>query len=140
MKVAIIVTRWNELVTKQLLEGAISELERAGVACDVFWVPGAWEIPVVARKLSLSGEPPAAVVALGCILQGETPHAAQLASEVSSALMTLQLETGVPIAWGVLTPNTTEQALDRTGLKHGNKGREAARAALEVAETLKRIS
>jgi 6,7-dimethyl-8-ribityllumazine synthase len=135
MQIVVLVTRWNEFVTKQLLEGAVSELEGHHVA--VIWVPGAWEIPIAARKVSFSETPPDGIVALGCILQGETPHAAQLATDVSGALMGLQMETGIPISWGVLTPNTPEQALDRSGLKHGNKGREAARAALTMAQMLK---
>ena len=140
MKVAIVVARWNEFITKPLLDGAIGEVEGAGAAATVVWVPGSWEIPVVAQKLALSSDPPDAIVALGCILQGETGHAAQLASNVSNALMQIQLQTGVPIAWGVLTPDTPEQAVERTtDLKQGHRGREAARAALDVAEALNRI-
>lgn len=132
-RVAIIVSQWNELVTKQLLEGAVSELEdQEQVSAEIFHVPGTWEIPVVAASIARSEKPVAAIVALGCILQGQTTHGTLLSSDVSSALMRLQVETGIPIAYGVLTPETMEQALDRAGMKHGNKGREAAQAALKM--------
>lgn len=140
-RVAVVVSRWNERVTRPLLEGALEELERLGApAVEVVHVPGTWEIPVAVRSLlARTNGRPDAVVALGCILQGETPHAGLLASDVGSALMGLQTSTGVPIAWGVLTPNTAEQALDRSGLKHGNKGREAAQAAVEMITVVERI-
>lgn len=139
---AIVVSRWNELVTKQLLEGALDELAAHGEpAVEIVHVPGTWEIPVAARKLVTRSakSKPHAVIALGCILQGQTPHAKLLGADVSSAIMALQTEFGVPIAWGVLTPDTAEQALDRAGLKHGNKGREAALAAIEMASLLDRL-
>ena len=139
---AIIVSRWNELVTKQLLEGAIDEFSRHGAKeVEVVHVPGTWEIPVAAK--ALLGRPanarPTAVVALGCILQGATTHAALLGGDVSGALMRLQVETGVPFAWGVLTPESQEQALERSGMKMGNKGREAALAAIEMASVVEKI-
>jgi 6,7-dimethyl-8-ribityllumazine synthase len=131
---AIVVSRWNELVTKQLLEGAVAELNRCGSPeVEVVHVPGTWEIATAVRALLEQEDRPDAVIALGCILQGQTTHAGLLGSDVSSALMNLQLQYGVPIAWGVLTPETLEQALDRAGGKHGNKGREAAQAAIEMA-------
>jgi 6,7-dimethyl-8-ribityllumazine synthase len=137
---AIVVSRWNELVTKELLEGALDELSRHGDPdVDVYHVPGTWEIPVVVARLAHSNEAPGAIVALGCILQGQTPHAKFLGADVGSALMQIQLETGVPVAWGVLTPDTQDQALERAGLKHGNKGREAALAALEMIGLLEEI-
>lgn len=133
-KVAIVVARWNELVTKALLEGALDTLKSAGITnVTVAHVPGTWEIPVVVQKLLSSHE---GAVALGCILQGATNHAALLAGDVSSALMKLQLETGKPVTWGVLTPENQEQALERSGLKLGNKGREAAGALLETISVL----
>jgi 6,7-dimethyl-8-ribityllumazine synthase len=134
--VAVVVSRWNELVTRELKHGALDEIAVLAphLVVEVFEVPGAWEIPLVVRA-ALEAQP-AAVVALGCILQGQTPHAAQLAAQVGSALMSLQLDSGIPIAWGILTPDTAEQALDRAGLKLGNKGREAAQAALEMAGLL----
>ena len=137
---AIVVSRWNELVTKALLEGALAELQRYGEPdVQVIHVPGTWEMAPVVRTLVTSEKRPDAVIALGCILQGQTGHAQMLGSDVSSALMGLQVEFGVPIAWGVLTPDTLEQALDRAGAKHGNKGREAAQAAIEMVSVLEQV-
>jgi len=139
-KFAIVVSRWNELVTKELLDGALSELERYGAAdVDIVHVPGTWEIPVAVRALANRKEKPSGIIALGCILQGQTPHAQLLGGDVGSALMGLQVSTGIPIAWGILTPDTQDQALDRAGLKLGNKGREAALAAIEMASVLEQI-
>jgi 6,7-dimethyl-8-ribityllumazine synthase len=139
-KFAIVVSRWNEIVTKQLVEGAIDELGRYGVpSIEVIHVPGTWEIPPAIKKLVTSDNPPQAVIALGCILQGQTAHAQLLGADVGSALMALQVESLVPIAWGILTPETLEQAFDRSGAKHGNKGREAAQAALEMAGLMERL-
>jgi 6,7-dimethyl-8-ribityllumazine synthase len=137
---AVIVSRWNELVTKELLEGALEALERHGSPeVTVVHVPGTWEIPCAARALLGANPPPDGVIALGCILQGQTPHAKLLGADVGTALMGLQVETGIPITWGVLTPDTQEQALERAGLKHGNKGREAALAAIEMASVIQQI-
>lgn len=137
---AIVVSRWNEFVTKELLEGAVSELGRYGSPeIEVVHVPGTWEAPVAVKALLERAEPPDAVIVLGCILQGQTTHAALLGGDVSGALSRLQLDTGVPIAWGVLTPDTAEQALDRAGMKHGNKGREAAQAAVEMADLIAQL-
>ncbi|MBC8065809.1 MAG: 6,7-dimethyl-8-ribityllumazine synthase [Chlorobia bacterium] len=138
---AIVVSRWNEFVTKELLDGALSELERYGATdVDVYHVPGTWEMPpVISRLVGNAKKKPDAVIALGCILQGQTTHAQMLAGDVASALMSLQISSGVPISWGVLTPDTQDQALDRAGLKLGNKGREAALAAIELASVLEQI-
>lgn len=135
-KVAVVVSRWNELVTKALLEGALDTLQSAGIKTEnitVAHVPGTWEIPVVTQKLLQNHD---GVVTLGCILQGATTHAALLAGDVSGALMKLQIETGKPITWGILTPENQEQALERAGMKLGNKGREAAAALLETLSVL----
>lgn len=139
---AVVVSRWNELVTKELLEGAVETLTQHGEpVIEVISVPGTWEIPVAVRALLERNENrPDGVVALGCILQGQTTHAQLLSGDVSSALMSMQVATGIPIAWGILTPDTPEQALDRAGMKHGNKGREAALAAIEMAALVARIS
>lgn len=140
---AIVVSRWNEFVTKELLDGALDELERHGAkSVEVVHVPGTWEIPVAVRALldRPATKRPNAVVALGCILQGQTPHAKLLGADVGGALMGLQTSTGVPISWGILTPETQDQALDRAGLKLGNKGREAALAAIEMASLLDQIA
>ena len=133
-RIAVIVSRWNELVTNALRDGAVDTLRQAGVGhVTVVYVPGTWEIPVVTQALLKNHD---GVVALGCILQGATTHAQILAGDVGSALMRVQLETGRPVTWGILTPETQEQALERAGMKLGNKGREAAGALLETLATL----
>jgi 6,7-dimethyl-8-ribityllumazine synthase len=137
---AIVVSRWNELITKELLAGALDELRRFGdPEVEVIHVPGTWEMPPVVKALLSRESKPDGIIALGCILQGQTPHAALLGADVGSALMSLQTEFGTPVSWGVLTPDTQEQALDRAGLKLGNKGREAAQAAIELASVLERL-
>lgn len=138
---AIVVSRWNELITKELLDGALSELERYGATdVDVIHVPGTWEVPPAVVALTKRAKnKPNAIIALGCILQGQTPHAQLLGGDVGGALMGLQVSSGIPISWGILTPDTQEQALDRAGLKLGNKGREAALAAIEMASVLEQI-
>ena len=137
---AIVVSRWNEIVTKELVDGALDELGRYGVPeVDVIHVPGTWEIPPVIKKLVTGSNPPQGVIALGCILQGQTAHAQLLGADVGSALMQLQVESQVPIAWGILTPETLEQAFDRAGAKLGNKGREAAQAAIEMAGLMEQV-
>ena len=139
-RVAIVVSRWNELVTKELLAGALDELRRYGdPEVTVVHVPGTWEIPPVVARLLSGGNKPDAVLALGCILQGQTPHAALLGGDVGGALMSLQVQHQTPVAWGILTPDTQEQALDRSGLKLGNKGREAALAAIEAMAVLREL-
>lgn len=138
-RIGIVVGRWNELITKELLEGALDALRQCGdPEVLVAYVPGAWEIPIAAARL-IEKRQTQAVVALGCILQGQTAHAGLLASDVGAALMALQARTGVPVAWGVLTPQTQEQALERSGVKKGNKGREAAMAAVEMISLLEQI-
>lgn len=139
-KIGVIVSRWNELVTKQLLEGALDQLKISGdPEVTVVHVPGTWELPAAAVAMVKSGKAEG-IVALGCILQGATPHAQMLARDVSSALMELQNKTGVPIGWGVLTPENQEQAFERAGMKLGNKGREAALACIEMVSLLEQIS
>ncbi len=138
---AVVVSRWNELVTKELLEGALEVFDRHGEPdVQVISVPGTWEIPVAVSTLIEGASPPDAIVALGCIMQGQTPHAKLLGADVSGALMGLQTKSGVPIAWGILTPDTQEQALERAGLKQGNKGREAALAAIEMASLVEHLA
>ncbi len=129
----IVVSRWNEVVTKELLAGAIDTLKSHGdPEVIVLQVPGTWEIPLAA-KLLIEDHQVQAVVALGCILQGATTHATLLASDTGTALMSLQMAANIPISWGILTPETMEQAMERAGMKKGNKGREAALAAIEMA-------
>lgn len=142
LRIAVIVSRWNELITKELLAGAQDELERHGASdVQVVHVPGAWEVPSAAKALvdKPAKDRPHAIVALGCILQGETPHARLLSIDVAAGLMNLQIQSGIPISWGILTPDTQEQALERSGLKLGNKGREAAMAAIEMANLVKSL-
>ncbi|MBN8690082.1 MAG: 6,7-dimethyl-8-ribityllumazine synthase [Armatimonadetes bacterium] len=135
----IVVGRWNELVTKQLLEGALETLEASGAEESiVVQVPGSWEIPIACQALIERGDI-SGVIALGCILQGQTTHAQLLASDVSKSLMNLQTQTGIPIGYGILTPEDQDQALDRSGLKLGNKGREAAASTIEMATLLEMI-
>ncbi len=133
----MVVAQWNELVTKALLDGAIETLEQAGSAeITVVTVAGAWEVPIVTQRLLDSHD---GVVALGCILQGATTHASMLAADVSSALMKLQLKYKKPVSWGILTPENQEQALERAGMKLGNKGREAASALVGALSVLDQI-
>ncbi|MBL8047088.1 MAG: 6,7-dimethyl-8-ribityllumazine synthase [Chthonomonas sp.] len=136
MRIAIIVSQWNELVTKALLQGAQETLNEQMV--EVFQVPGAWEIPVLASRL-ISTNNFQGIVALGCIMEGETMHATLLAKDVSSALMNLQVSTQIPIGWGIITAQNAEQALDRAGMKLGNKGREAAGSVMEMVRLLNDI-
>lgn len=139
-RVAIVVSRWNELVTKELVAGALDELRRHGdPEVQIIHVPGTWEMPPVVKKLLAGDAKPDMILALGCILQGQTPHAQLLGGDVGGALMSLQVQYATPIAWGVLTPDTQDQALDRAGLKFGNKGREAALAAIELSSVLSQI-
>lgn len=139
LRFAIVVSRYNELITDRLKEGAIQTLLRHGAqpdAIDVYTVPGSWEIPVVARECAHSNEYDA-IICLGAVLQGETSHAQHISSAVCSALMHLMLETGKPIALGILTEATFEQGLARAGGKMGNKGSEAALSAIEMANLLR---
>ena len=139
LKIAIIHSKWNEYVVKALVDGAVETLEQAGAKEPlIVQVAGAWEIPLAAKTLIESGKFDG-VIALGCVLRGQTTHAQLLASDVSSALMNLQMASGKPISWGILTPDTEEQAISRAGMKHGNKGREAAGSLLELIATIRAI-
>ncbi|EFC92251.1 6,7-dimethyl-8-ribityllumazine synthase [Dethiosulfovibrio peptidovorans DSM 11002] len=138
---AVIVSRFNELISSKLLEGAKDALFRHGVKVndvEVFWVPGAWEIPLVAKELALLGKFDA-VIALGAVIRGDTPHFEYVSSEVSKGLANIGLDQRTPISFGVLTCDNLEQALLRSGSKAGNKGAEAAIAALEMVNLLKEI-
>ncbi len=138
---AIVVSRFNELVTKQLLDGALSAFERHGAAegaVDVAWVPGAVEIPLIARKLASSGRY-GAVVALGAVIKGATSHYDHVCAMVASGVAAASEASGVPVIFGVLTTETLEQALDRAGGKAGNKGAEAAITAIEMADLVSRL-
>lgn len=135
----IVVSRFNETFTKQLLEGALNELRRAGIqesGIQVVWVPGAYEIPLACQTLIETGKPDA-LVAIGCIVRGETSHYEHLAQTVTAHLQKTALEKSIPIGFGVLTVENMSQAIERSGGKHGNKGRDAARSALEMVSLLR---
>ena len=141
LRVALVVARFNEIVTSRLLAGARSALERHGVSdddVDVAWVPGAFELPVAARRLAESRRYDA-VVCLGAIIRGETPHFEYISAETARGVGQAAQETGVPTIFGVITPNTLEQALDRAGGKVGNKGYDAAISAIEMANLMRQL-
>jgi 6,7-dimethyl-8-ribityllumazine synthase len=139
LSIAIVVSRFNELVTRPLLGGAQDGLARHGVepeGVDVAWVPGSLEIPLTARKLAESGRYQA-VICLGAVIRGETPHFDHVANQASSGIARVALDTGVPVIFGVITADTLEQALERAGGKMGNKGYDAAVAAIEMANLMR---
>jgi 6,7-dimethyl-8-ribityllumazine synthase len=141
LHVAIVVSRWNDVITKPLLDGALDTLTRHGVASsavDVAWVPGSFELPVVAKKFASSGRYHA-VIALGCVIRGSTSHYDHVTSGVTSGIAQVGLQTGVPCIFGVVTTESIEQAIERAGSKMGNKGSEAAMAAIEMATLLRQI-
>lgn len=138
VKFAIVVARFNELITERLLQGALNALRRHGVREEhviVAWVPGAFEIPVAAKRLAESGSVQA-VICLGAVIRGATAHFDYICSQTAAGLARIQLDTGVPVSFGVLTTDTIEQAIERAGTKAGNKGEEAALAAIEMANLL----
>jgi len=138
LNIAVIVSRYNEEVSKRLLRGALSALQEHGVEePDVFWVPGALELPVTALALAEKGGHDA-IVCLGCVIRGETYHFEIVAGQSAAGLMQVQLDTGVPITFGVLTTEDRDQAQARSGPKN-NKGAEAAEAAIEMANLLRSI-
>ncbi|MGB0053578.1 MAG: 6,7-dimethyl-8-ribityllumazine synthase, partial [Terracidiphilus sp.] len=141
MKFAIIVARWNAVITDRLLEGALDALLRSGATrsdITVVRVPGAWEIPGAARTVANAGQV-SAIVTLGCLLRGETAHYEAIYNEVARGIGQSQQETGIPHSFGVLTCETLEQALDRAGIKAGNKGFEAAVAAIEMVNLKRKL-
>ncbi len=141
LKFGIIVSRFNDFINGRLLEGAIDALIRHGAAesdIDVYKVPGAYEIPLVAKKLGNKGGYDA-LICLGAVIRGATPHFDYVAAEVSKGVATVSLETGMPMSFGVLTTDSIEQAIERAGTKSGNKGVDAAVSAIEMASLLKKI-
>ncbi|RJX36204.1 MAG: 6,7-dimethyl-8-ribityllumazine synthase [Desulfarculus sp.] len=141
MRFALVASRFNDFITSKLLEGALDVLKRHGANeqdLTVVWVPGSFEIPLVARKLADSGKYDA-VLALGAVIRGSTPHFDYVAAEVSKGVAQVGLETGVPVIFGVLTTDTIEQAIERAGTKAGNKGADAALAAVEMVDLLKNL-
>jgi 6,7-dimethyl-8-ribityllumazine synthase len=142
MRFAIVTTRWNTVITDRLLQGSLDALHRSGAAksaIEIVRVPGAWEIPSAARTLAESKKFDA-IITLGCLLRGETAHYEAIYTEVARGIGQSQQETGVPHAFGVLTCETLEQALDRAGLKAGNKGFEAAIAAIEMVSIQRKLA
>ena len=138
LKFGLVVSRFNEFITAKLLEGAQDALIRHGVAAediDIAWTPGSFEIPLVAKKMAQTGKY-AAIICLGTIIRGGTPHFEYIAAEVSKGIAAVNLETGVPVIFGVITTDNLEQAIERAGTKAGNKGFDAAESAIEMANLL----
>jgi len=141
LRFGIVVSRFNELLSSRLLSGAMDALVRHGTAesdVDVAWVPGAFEVPLLASKMAASGKYDA-VLALGVVIRGGTPHFEYVSAEVSKGIAKVMLDTGVPVSFGVITADTIEQAVERAGTKAGNKGWAAAEAAIEMANLVKAI-
>ncbi len=139
LQFAIAVSRFNSLVTTRLLDGALDALRRHGASEDaitVAWVPGSFELPLVAKQFAQSGRYDS-VICLGCILRGDTPHFEYVASETAKGIAQVALDTGVPVVFGVVTADNLEQALERAGGKAGNRGFDAAMTAIEIANLLK---
>jgi len=137
----IIVSRFNNFITERLLAAAVDALERAGAASkdvDVVHVPGSFELPLAAKKLATTGKYDS-LIAIGCVIRGETSHYDYVCSETSRGLQLAQMDTGVPIMFCVLTCDTLQQAIDRAGLKGGNKGFEAGLAAIEMAQLSRKV-
>jgi 6,7-dimethyl-8-ribityllumazine synthase len=141
LKFGIVVSRFNEFITNKLLSGAQDALKRHDVAdedVDIAWVPGAFEIPVVAQKMAQSNTYDA-VICLGAVVRGSTPHFEYVASEVSKGIAKVGLKTGLPVTYGVVTADTLEQAIERAGTKAGNRGFDAAVDAIEMVNLMKNI-
>ena len=142
LKVAVVVSRFNEFITSKLLSGAEDALLRHGVSegdVDVIWVPGSFEIPLGAQKLAASGKYDA-VVCLGAVIRGQTPHFEYIAAQVAKGVAQVAMQTGVPTIFGVITSDTLEQAVERAGTKSGNKGADAALSAIEMANLFKELA
>ncbi|MFQ5931970.1 MAG: 6,7-dimethyl-8-ribityllumazine synthase [Nitrospiraceae bacterium] len=141
IRVGLVVSRYNEFVTSRLLAGAVDVLTKAGTSeedIEVAWVPGAFEIPLVARRLARSGRFDA-VICLGAVIRGETPHFEYIGREASRGIAQASWETDLPVIFGVLTTDTVEQAMERAGAPERNRGAEAARTAIEMASLMKQL-
>ena len=139
LKFAVLCARFNSFITDQLLAGAMDALKRSGASdgdIEVVKVPGAWELPMAAKAVALRRQAHA-IIALGAVIRGDTPHFDYVAGQAAQGLMAVQLETGIPVAFGVLTTNTAEQAADRAGGREGNKGFDAALTAIEMAALIR---
>jgi 6,7-dimethyl-8-ribityllumazine synthase len=139
---AIIVSRFNEFVSSRLLSAAIDTLERHGCArsdITVAWTPGAWELPMVARKAAATGDFDA-IICLGCVIRGDTPHFDYICNEAAKGIAHVGMDSGLPVVFGVLTTETLDQAINRAGAKGGNKGADAALAAIEMVNLFTKLS
>ncbi len=140
-KFGILASRFNDFITERLLEGCVDELVRHGVKeseIEVAWLPGAFEIPVAASKMARSKKHDA-VICLGTIIRGASPHFDYIAGEAAKGITNVSLSTGVPVIFGIITADSIEQAIERAGTKQGNKGRDAARSAIEMANLMNEI-
>jgi len=140
-KFCIILSRFNDFIGGKLLDGALDELKRHGVSennIDVVRVPGAFEIPLIAKKCAKTGKY-SAVITLGAVIKGSTSHYDYVCAEVSKGVASVSLETGIPVIFGVLTTDNIEQAIERAGTKSGNKGADAAKSAIEMANLIKSL-
>ena len=141
LRFGVVISRFNEFITKKLLEGAEDALLRHGVKegdIEVAWTPGSFEIPLVAKKMAQTGKY-AAIICLGAVIRGGTPHFEYIATEVTKGIAAVGLETGMPVIYGVITADTLEQAIERAGTKMGNAGFEAAMSAIEMANLLRTL-
>ncbi len=141
LKFCIVISRFNEFITGKLLDGAMDALIRHGAKeedIDIVKVPGSFEIPVIAKKMALKGVHNA-IICLGTVIRGATPHFDYIAAEVTKGIASASMETGIPIAFGVLTCDTIEQAVERAGTKSGNKGWDAALTSIEMAQVMKKL-
>ena len=141
LKFAVVYARFNSFITDRLLAGALDALKRSGAAeedVEVVKVPGSWELPLAAKTLA-DRKKPHAIIALGAVIRGDTPHFEYVAGQAAAGLAAVQLASGIPVVFGVLTTNTAEQAADRAGGKDGNKGYDAAMTAIEMANLIRRL-
>ncbi len=142
LKFGLVASRFNEFITARLLDGAMDALLRHGVSegdIEIAWTPGSFEIPFIAKKLAQSGKY-SAIICLGTVIRGGTPHFEYIAAEVSKGIAAVALETGVPVIHGIITADNLEQAIERAGTKEGNKGFHAAVSAIEMANLVKAVS
>ena len=142
LKIGFVVSGFNSMITDKLLEGAVAAFKRCGGRDEdgvIVRVPGSFEIPIAARKLAKSGNLDA-IVCLGCLIRGETPHFDYLSAEVTRGIDQVALESGLPVSYGVLTTETVDQAMNRSGIKFGNKGAEATTAAIEMATLFREMA
>ncbi|MES1258858.1 MAG: 6,7-dimethyl-8-ribityllumazine synthase [Acidobacteriota bacterium] len=141
LRFAIVVSRFNSFITDRLLAGALDGIERSGgkaADIDIVRIPGAWEFPLTVRALA-GRKQYDAILCLGAVIRGDTPHFDYVAGQAASGIAAVSVETGIPVAFGVLTTNTVEQAVDRAGAKSGNKGFDAAMTAIEMANLMRRL-